>query len=135
MIQSARVIPMIHSCDTTVQGWMKIMSSIVKVKDKRSGITYAYESVSYWDKEKKAPRNRRTLIGRVDEATGEIVPTDGRRRNKMVAEHTESLDDNGQKAKATNEPSGNEDRLDTILQVLQELTNEVRKLQDEIRAK
>ena len=53
----------------------------------------------------------------------------------MVAEHTESLDDNGQKAKATNEPSGNEDRLDTILQVLQELTNEVRKLQDEIRAK
>ena len=25
---------------------------IIHQKDKRSGITYAYESVSYWDKEK-----------------------------------------------------------------------------------
>ena len=40
--------------------------SIVYNKDKRSGITYAYESTSYWDKEKKMPRCRRTLIGRVD---------------------------------------------------------------------
>ena len=59
------------------------MASIVKIKDKRSGITYAYSSVSYWDKEKKAPRNRRTLIGRVDETTGEIVPTDGRGKKRM----------------------------------------------------
>ena len=60
------------------------VASIVKVKDKRSGLTYAYHSESYWDKEKKAPRNRRTLIGRVDETTGEIVPTDGRRRKNMA---------------------------------------------------
>lgn len=54
------------------------MASIIKQKDKRSGITYAYESISYWDKEKKAPRSKRKLIGRVDPETGEIVPTDGR---------------------------------------------------------
>ena len=54
------------------------MASIIKQTDKRSGITYAYESVSYWDKEKKMPRSKRTLIGRVDPVTGEIVPTDGR---------------------------------------------------------
>ena len=30
--------------------------SIVKNKDKRTGITYVYESQSYWDKEKKQPR-------------------------------------------------------------------------------
>lgn len=54
--------------------------SIVYNKDKRSGITYAYESTSYWDKEKKMPRCRRTLIGRVDPETGEIRPTDGRCR-------------------------------------------------------
>lgn len=54
------------------------MSSIVKQKDKRSGITYAYESISYWDKEKKMPRCKRKLLGRVDPETGEIVPTDGR---------------------------------------------------------
>ena len=54
------------------------MSSIVKQTDKRSGITYAYESISYWDKEKKMPRCKRKLLGRVDPETGEIVPTDGR---------------------------------------------------------
>ena len=52
--------------------------SLVKNKDKRTGITYVYESESYWDKEKQQPRSRRTLIGKLDEATGEIVPTDGR---------------------------------------------------------
>lgn len=52
--------------------------SLVKNKDKRTGITYVYESESYWDKEKQQPRSRRTLIGKLDETTGEIVPTDGR---------------------------------------------------------
>jgi len=56
------------------------MASIVFQKDKRSGITYAYESVSRWDKEKKQSRAKRTLIGRLDEESGEIVPTDGRGR-------------------------------------------------------
>ena len=55
-----------------------MMAAIIHQKDKRSGITYAYESISYWDKEKKQSRAKRKLIGRVDEATGKIVPTDGR---------------------------------------------------------
>ena len=49
--------------------------AIVRQHDKRSGITYAYESISHWDKEKKQSRAKRTLIGRVDDSTGEIVPT------------------------------------------------------------
>jgi hypothetical protein len=53
---------------------------IIYQKDKRSGITYAYENTAYWDKEKKASRSKRTLVGRVDEETGEIVATDGRCR-------------------------------------------------------
>ena len=52
--------------------------SIVYNTDKRSGITYAYESKSYWDKEKQQSRSKRTLIGRVDPETGEIKTTDGR---------------------------------------------------------
>jgi len=52
--------------------------SIVYQTDKRSGITYAYESKAYWDKEKKQSRSKRTLIGRVDPVTGEIMKTDGR---------------------------------------------------------
>lgn len=53
------------------------MSSVYNT-DKRSGITYAYESKSYWDKEKQQSRSKRTLIGRVDPETGEIKKTDGR---------------------------------------------------------
>ncbi len=59
--------------------------SIVKFKDKRTGTTYVYESESYWDKEKKQPRNKRTLIGKIDEETGETVPTDGRGRKRKNA--------------------------------------------------
>ncbi len=56
--------------------------AIIKQHDKRSGITYAYESHSYWDPEKKMTRAKRKLVGRVDPETGEIIPTDGRNRKK-----------------------------------------------------
>lgn len=59
--------------------------AIVYQTDKRSGLTYAYESISHWDKEKKQSRCKRTLIGRVDKVTGEIVPTDGRGRRYKTA--------------------------------------------------
>jgi transposase len=58
------------------------MAAIVYQTDKRSGITYAYKSISHWDKDKKQSRSKRTLVGRVDKETGEIVPTDGRGRKK-----------------------------------------------------
>lgn len=62
--------------------------AMVKQLDKRSGITYVYESVSYWDREKKQGRSKRTLVGRLDPVSGEIVPTDGRgkRRGQKVLE-------------------------------------------------
>ena len=56
--------------------------AIIKQYDKRSGITYAYESHSYWDPEKRMSRAKRKLIGRIDPETGEIVPTDGRNQRK-----------------------------------------------------
>ena len=54
--------------------------AIIKQFDKRSGITYVYDSKSYYDKEKKCSRAKRTLIGKIDPDTGEIVPTDGRNK-------------------------------------------------------
>ena len=57
---------------------------IIYQRDKRVGITYVYENESYWDKEKQQPRSRRKLIGRLDETSGEIVPTDGRGRKQPV---------------------------------------------------
>lgn len=56
--------------------------AIVDVRNKERGVTYVYESHSYWDKEKKQPRSHRKLIGRRDPETGEIVPT---RRRKPKA--------------------------------------------------
>lgn len=56
--------------------------AVIHQKDKRSGITYVYESVSYWDKEKKQSRSKRRLIGRLDEETGAVIPTDGRGRKR-----------------------------------------------------
>ena len=46
--------------------------------DKRVGITYVYESESYYDPEKKQSRSKRKLIGKIDPDTGEMIPT-GRR--------------------------------------------------------
>ena len=62
--------------------------AIIKQFDKRSGITYVYESISYYDKEKKCSRAKRTLIGKLDPETGEIIPTDG--RNKGAKSKPES---------------------------------------------
>jgi len=51
------------------------MAAIVYQTSKQTGITYAYESLSYWDKEKKQSRATRRCIGRVDPETKEIIPT------------------------------------------------------------
>jgi hypothetical protein len=56
------------------------MTSIVKQYDKRIGVTYAYESTSFWDKEKRQSRSKRKLIGIVDPETGEIKPTTKKKR-------------------------------------------------------
>lgn len=66
------------------------MATIVYQTDKRSGITYAYQSTSFWDKEKKQSRARRTLIGRYDNETGKIVPTDGRNKKKAKEKEAET---------------------------------------------
>lgn len=56
--------------------------AIIKQFDKRSGITYVYDSKSYRDPETKKVRAKRTLIGRLDPDTGEIIPTDGRGKKR-----------------------------------------------------
>lgn len=69
------------------------MSSIIKKINKQTGVTYVYESESYWDKEKKQPRSRRKLIGKIDAETGEIVPTGGKgnRKKKELVDIPENL--------------------------------------------
>ncbi len=52
--------------------------SIVKYKNP-SGVTYAYESIAIWDPEKKQSRPKRVYLGRIDEKTGEIISSSGKR--------------------------------------------------------
>lgn len=56
--------------------------AIVTQTDKRTGITYAYETQYYWDKEKQQSRAKRVCVGKVDPATKEIIPTRGRSKKK-----------------------------------------------------
>jgi len=51
------------------------MASITHHRDKKTGAIYVYSVESYWDKEKKAPRNRQTYLGRLDPETGEVIPS------------------------------------------------------------
>jgi transposase len=43
--------------------------------NKATGVSYVYEYVSYWDKEKKQGRNKQVCIGKLDPATGELIPS------------------------------------------------------------
>jgi len=52
------------------------------VHRKRNGAAYVYSVESYWDKEKKAPRNRQICLGRLNEATGEIIPSKRMKQTK-----------------------------------------------------
>ena len=58
------------------------------VKQHRNGITYLYESESYYDPEKKQSRSKRKLLGKIDPVTGELVPTGkkGRPKKEKAAE-------------------------------------------------
>ena len=56
--------------------------AIVTQTDKRTGITYAYETQYFWDKEKQQSRAKRVCVGKVDPTTNEIIPTRGRAKKR-----------------------------------------------------
>ena len=45
------------------------------VHRKPNGVAYLYTVESYWDKDKKAPRNKQVCLGRYNEETGEVTPS------------------------------------------------------------
>ncbi len=55
--------------------------AIIYQKNKKTGITYAYDSTSVWVPELKQPRPKRRYLGRVDE-NGNIIPTAHRHGKK-----------------------------------------------------
>jgi len=59
------------------------MAFHVYQQNKKTGITYVYEAISVWDKDKKQPRNKQVCIGKLDPVTGEFIPS--KRLNKDQA--------------------------------------------------
>ncbi|MBK5263498.1 MAG: IS1634 family transposase [Peptostreptococcaceae bacterium] len=55
---------------------------IIYQTNKKTGITYAYSNEAYWDKEKQQSRAKRTLLGKIDPVTNEIVPTRSYKKEK-----------------------------------------------------
>ena len=43
--------------------------------NKRTGVTYVYEAISAWDKEKKQSRNKQVCIGKITPDKGEFIPS------------------------------------------------------------
>lgn len=91
------------------------MPTIVYQTNSR-GTKYAYESVSYWDKDKKAPRSKRKYIGRVDPETGEIIPP---RSNKNTAAEQSpppdsSFSANSEIAKLRSELAHKDEEIDNL---------------------
>ena len=78
------------------------MSSIVKYKDPKMGITVVYESTSHYDPVTKKSRPTKKYIGTYNEETGEIIPSSGKRgrvkgsKNKKKEVETESTELNYQ---------------------------------------
>ena len=43
--------------------------------NKKTGVTYVYESISYWDKTKKQPRSKQVCIGKLDKDGVTFIPS------------------------------------------------------------
>ena len=66
--------------------------SIYRSTNKKTGITYVIESHSYWDKELKAPRNTKKIIGKIDPISGEVIETRKRGSKKVSSTSDDSAD-------------------------------------------
>ena len=109
------------------------MSCIVYQTNKKTGITYAYESISYWDKEKQQPRSKRQYIGRVDDETGEIIPKrDKKPRSQAKESPSKERDDLASEIKEKNklieELSADNERLKSELDAAYQVISKIKSL-------
>lgn len=59
------------------------MSNLSYRCNKKTGVIYVYSiEKSYWDKEKKSPRNKQVCLGKLDTETGKIIPS--KRRCRII---------------------------------------------------
>jgi hypothetical protein len=59
---------------------VKIGDKGTTVHRKSNGAAYLYAVESYWDKDKKQARNKQVCLGRIDDETGEVMPSGRKQR-------------------------------------------------------
>lgn len=108
----------------------------VHCRDPRTGIVYVYSSESYWDKEAKKKRERRKLIGKMDE-NGNMIPTNGKpgRPKKQKEEPSTKAQDEGSLQQEMQQMKESyERRLQTQAERIAELESRVRTMEREEKA-
>ncbi len=98
------------------------MGTIVYQVDKRSGRKYAYLSEPYWDKNKHAPRSKRTYLGKVDEETGEII------YKKKKEPRQQNVDDDAASQKLRAKLQQKEEQIEELNKHIDELQSKYDKL-------
>jgi hypothetical protein len=99
--------------------------AIVHVYNRVRGVTYVYDSHSYWDKDLKQPRSTRKLIGKLDPVTGEIVPTGKRGRPKK---------EQGPEKNYGHSVAGSKTSVDQTMRLLEEKDAEILSLKKQLSA-
>ena len=64
-----------HSYNYSYESRDSFMAYRIHHLNKKTGVTYVYESVSRWDKEKKQARSTQVCIGKLDKETGTFIPS------------------------------------------------------------
>jgi len=108
----------------------------VHCRDPRTGIVYVYSSESYWDKEAKKKKERRKLIGKMDE-NGNMIPTNGKPgRPKKQREDPASnpQDESGLQKEMQQMKESYERRLQAQAEKIAELESRIRTMEREERS-
>ena len=108
----------------------------VHCMDPRTGIVYVYSSESYWDKEAKKKRERRKLIGKMDE-NGNMIPTNGKpgRPKKQKEESSaKAQDESSLQQEMQQMKESYERRLQVQAERIAELESRVRTMEREEKA-
>lgn len=96
----------------------------------RNGTIYVYSSHKYRDKETGESKTKRTLVGKIDPATGEVVPTRRYVRKKPV-----TTEPTAEKTEATAQAASPamENRIQKLEAINESLRAENQKLKETLR--
>ena len=99
------------------------MPTIVHHYDKKTGKTRVYESTPHYDPVTKQSRPKRKYLGTLDDETGELIPSSGRRgrRKSPINEPTNTGADSASA------------KIDALLQSISDKDDEIASLKSEIK--